>query len=166
MKVKMAEHIEIYLCEHCAAVHIGMFRNGKLFAEAIPIDAESVLENLKTTIAESERRQSAMSTHKHTDECDAHDTAPQPFEDVAEAAFNTVAELGECMIEEHCPDGKIPDFFGEALLSGCLQGTTAIAFSLTSSNTESIKSFLRDELEHAIAAEEDDQPFEEGTMVQ
>lgn len=57
MKVKMAETLQFYLCDHCAAVHIGLFRNGKLFAEAIPIDADAVLQDLQATIAESRQRQ-------------------------------------------------------------------------------------------------------------
>lgn len=61
MKVKMAQNIEIYLCEHCASVHIGLFREGKLFAEAIPIDATEVLNDLKEAIAESSLRQSGTS---------------------------------------------------------------------------------------------------------
>lgn len=56
-KVKMAQHMEIYLCEHCAAVHIGFFRDGKLFAEAIPNYPELMLVELQQAIAESQRRQ-------------------------------------------------------------------------------------------------------------
>ncbi|MEO3386052.1 hypothetical protein [Mesorhizobium sp. CAU 1741] len=59
MKVKMAESINVFLCDHCAAVHIGMWRNGKMFAEAIPNDAEAVARDLLRTIAESKTLQAA-----------------------------------------------------------------------------------------------------------
>jgi hypothetical protein len=62
MKPRMAQTLQIYLCEHCAAVHIGMFRNGKLFAEAIPNDPDSVLRDLQEAIAESRARQGASDT--------------------------------------------------------------------------------------------------------
>lgn len=58
MKVRMAETIQVYLCEDCASVHIGMFRKGELFAEAIPFDANALARELLAAIAESEARQS------------------------------------------------------------------------------------------------------------
>ncbi len=65
MKIKMAEHIEIYLCDHCASVHIGLYRNGQLFAEAIPNHAEIVLEELTAAVAESQKRQRAAAGKGH-----------------------------------------------------------------------------------------------------
>jgi hypothetical protein len=54
MKVKMAQTIQVYLCDECASVHIGMFRGGKLFAEAIPFDPKAFAADLQTAIAKSE----------------------------------------------------------------------------------------------------------------
>ncbi|MGX9145875.1 hypothetical protein [Mesorhizobium sp. 128a] len=69
MKVKMAQSIAIYLCENCASVHIGFYRNGQLFAEAIPNDIETLASELAAQIAESKARQGIRSTpgitHKH-----------------------------------------------------------------------------------------------------
>lgn len=53
----MAQQLKIYLCEHCAAVHIGFFRNGEMFAEAIPNDADEVLHEMMIAVAESRQRQ-------------------------------------------------------------------------------------------------------------
>jgi hypothetical protein len=55
--VKRAHHIEIYLCEHCASVHIGLFRDGELFAEAIPNEPALVLDDLTKAVAKSAQRQ-------------------------------------------------------------------------------------------------------------
>lgn len=56
MNVTMAQQIRVYLCEHCASVHIGLFRNGELFAEAIPNDAEEVLAEMVAAVVESKER--------------------------------------------------------------------------------------------------------------
>lgn len=69
MKVKMAQSISIFLCEHCASVHIGFYRNGHLFAEAIPSDIDTLAQELAAQIAESKARQGITNTpviaHKH-----------------------------------------------------------------------------------------------------
>jgi len=69
MKVKMADSMSFYLCEHCSAVHIRMWRNGRLIAEAIPDDPDPIVAALQTTIAESKARQGITNTpsiaHKH-----------------------------------------------------------------------------------------------------
>jgi len=62
MKVKRAETMAFFLCDNCSAVHIGMWRNGQMFAEAIPYDPDAVLADLQTTIAESKARQGITST--------------------------------------------------------------------------------------------------------
>lgn len=62
MKVKMAQTIQVYLCDECASVHIGMFRGGKLFAEAIPFDPKAFAADLQIAIAESDALQ-AGATH-------------------------------------------------------------------------------------------------------
>lgn len=53
MKVKKAEGLCFFLCENCAAVHIGFWRGGKMFAEAIPDDIDGVAVALNKAIAES-----------------------------------------------------------------------------------------------------------------
>ncbi|MDB5522810.1 MAG: hypothetical protein JWM58_573 [Rhizobium sp.] len=63
-KVKMAEQIEFYLCDHCAAVHIGFYRQGKLFAEAIPDDPGLMLKEMTDAITKSKQRQSGAGS-KH-----------------------------------------------------------------------------------------------------
>lgn len=66
MKVKMAQSINVFMCEHCAAVHIGLYRNGKMFAEAIPLDASAFAKDLAEAIAESEALQAgAPSARRH-----------------------------------------------------------------------------------------------------
>lgn len=69
MKTKRAETLSFFLCENCSAVHIGMWRNGQMFAEAIPYDADAVLADLQATIAESRARQGITNApsigHKH-----------------------------------------------------------------------------------------------------
>lgn len=63
---KMAQKISIFLCEHCAAVHIGMWRDGKMFAEAIPADIATLSLELQAAIVESnQRRGKSTDTHKH-----------------------------------------------------------------------------------------------------
>lgn len=64
MKTKMAQSISFFLCEHCASVHIGLWRNGKMFAEAIPTDIDGVAADLNTVIEESHRRQRGAPGHK------------------------------------------------------------------------------------------------------
>ncbi len=64
-EIKRADQIHIFLCDHCAAVHIGFIRNGRMFAEAIPIDVDQVAADLKKSIAESRERQSGASPAKH-----------------------------------------------------------------------------------------------------
>ncbi|TGT72959.1 hypothetical protein EN802_13870 [bacterium M00.F.Ca.ET.159.01.1.1] len=69
MKAKMAQSIAIYLCENCASVYIGFYRNGQLFAEAIPNDIDTLAQELAAQIAESKARQGITNTpviaHKH-----------------------------------------------------------------------------------------------------
>lgn len=65
MKVKMAQEIRFYLCDECASVHIGLFRNGQLYAEAIPVNPDMVLEDLRLTIAESRLRNAPTSGSAH-----------------------------------------------------------------------------------------------------
>lgn len=63
-RVKKAEQLQIFLCEHCASVHIGLWRGGQMFAEAIPDDPGEVLNELRLAIDESQQRQaSAGSKH-------------------------------------------------------------------------------------------------------
>lgn len=61
-KIKLADSIGFYLCDHCSAVHIALLRNGKQFAEATPLDIEDVLSELKAVIAESKQRQASMAS--------------------------------------------------------------------------------------------------------
>jgi glutaredoxin len=61
----MAHTIQAFTCPHCAAVHIGMFRNGKMFAEAIPVEIEGFAKSLAEKIAESRERQAAPSPASH-----------------------------------------------------------------------------------------------------
>lgn len=65
MAIKRAEEIRIFLCEHCASVHIGLFRGGKLFAEAIPNDPEEVLGEMRLAVVESKVRQASPSAGCH-----------------------------------------------------------------------------------------------------
>ena len=60
MKPKLADGIEVFLCEHCSAVHIGMWRGGKMFAEAIPDQPEAFLAELQEKIALSQREQAGQ----------------------------------------------------------------------------------------------------------
>ncbi|RUV17885.1 MULTISPECIES: hypothetical protein [unclassified Mesorhizobium] len=62
MKVKRAETIAFFLCDECSAVHIGLWRNGQMFAEAIPLDPDAVVADLQATIAESKARQGITNT--------------------------------------------------------------------------------------------------------
>lgn len=64
-KVKMAQRLSFYLCEHCASVHIAFWRNGEIFAEAIPDDIAAVAEDLDRAIVESVERQMGASPAKH-----------------------------------------------------------------------------------------------------
>lgn len=57
MKKKMAQAISVYLCEHCASIHIGMYRGGELFAEAIPDNPGELLNEMRLALAESQLRQ-------------------------------------------------------------------------------------------------------------
>jgi len=57
MAPKLAQSISFFLCEHCHSVHIGLWRNGKMYAEAIPTDIDGVAADLAATIEESRRRQ-------------------------------------------------------------------------------------------------------------
>ena len=65
MKPKMAQQISFYLCDHCAAVHIAFWRNGKVYAEAIPDDIGAVAEDLDKAIVESVERRLGASPAKH-----------------------------------------------------------------------------------------------------
>jgi hypothetical protein len=60
MKVIRAEKIEVFLCDQCAAVHIGLWRDGTMFAEAIPFDPKTFAGALAEAIAESEARQAGQ----------------------------------------------------------------------------------------------------------
>lgn len=53
MKVKMAQQMQFYLCGDCSAVHVAFYRNGKIFAEAIPNNPEEMLAELAACIEES-----------------------------------------------------------------------------------------------------------------
>jgi len=64
-KPKMAQIISAYVCEHCSSVHIGLFRNGRLFAEAIPHDPQAFAADLAKAIAESREVDSAPASRKH-----------------------------------------------------------------------------------------------------
>lgn len=61
-RVKKAQTIRVFLCDHCAAVHIGLYRNGQMFAEAIPHEIEELAADLASAIAESKARRAAAST--------------------------------------------------------------------------------------------------------
>lgn len=66
MNPKMAHTIQVFLCDECSAVHIGMFRNGKLIAEAIPFDPKAFARDLNAAISESDAMQAdASSGSKH-----------------------------------------------------------------------------------------------------
>lgn len=69
MTVKMAHSIGFFLCEHCSSVHIGMWRNGEMFAEAIPDNPEMVVAEMQAAIAESNERRGiapkSVLAHKH-----------------------------------------------------------------------------------------------------
>ena len=65
MKPKLAQKISFYLCDHCAAVHIAFYRNGKIFAEAIPEDISAVAEELDRAIVESVERRIFPSPAAH-----------------------------------------------------------------------------------------------------
>lgn len=65
MKPKIAQSINFFLCEHCSAVHIGMWRNGRMFAEAIPDDPDSVAAALIEAIAESRLRKDVTQERRH-----------------------------------------------------------------------------------------------------
>lgn len=60
VKPKMAQSIGVFLCEQCASVHIGFWRNGKMYAEAIPDNIEAVAAELNAAIEESRRRQRGL----------------------------------------------------------------------------------------------------------
>lgn len=57
MTIKKAQVIQVFLCEQCAAVHIGFWRDGRMFAEAIPSDIAAFAADLKEKMDESTRRQ-------------------------------------------------------------------------------------------------------------
>ena len=59
MKPKKAQSIQFFLCDTCAAVHIGLWRNGQMFAEAIPADIDAVATELQAAIDDSRRRRKA-----------------------------------------------------------------------------------------------------------
>lgn len=65
MKPKMAQSIGFFLCPDCASVHIGFWRDGKMFAEAIPNDITAVAEDLDRTILESIERRMSVSSATH-----------------------------------------------------------------------------------------------------
>ena len=65
MKPKMAQQISFYLCDHCAAVHIALYRNGKIIAEVIPDDISAVAEELDRAIVESVERRMSPSPAAH-----------------------------------------------------------------------------------------------------
>lgn len=69
MKSKMAHMMAVFLCDHCSAVHVGMWRNGEMFAEAIPMDPDAFAADLLATIAESKARSAGgaapVIAHKH-----------------------------------------------------------------------------------------------------
>lgn len=63
MKSQMAQSISIFLCEHCASVHISFERNGRMYAEAIPDDIEALAAELNKTITESRARKLGAPPH-------------------------------------------------------------------------------------------------------
>lgn len=102
-----------------------------------------------------------------TDKCPSCGGEPMPFAEVANAAFETALNFAEDALKQYSPDGVIPDFLGEAILSGLMQGMVAAAFSMASDNIEAIKTFLQTELDYAIDTEENSEPAaDEGSMVQ
>jgi hypothetical protein len=57
VKVKMAQHINVSTCDdpECRSVHICLWRNGKIFAEAVPVTletAETLAKNILDVAAE------------------------------------------------------------------------------------------------------------------
>lgn len=62
---RMAETLTVFLCDHCAAVHIGFWRKGEMFAEAIPDDIEAVARRLEEAVEESRQRRRAGSAANH-----------------------------------------------------------------------------------------------------
>jgi hypothetical protein len=102
-----------------------------------------------------------------SDKCPSCGGEPMPFADVANDAFEVALDFAEDAIKQHSQDGKVPDFLGEAILSGLMQGIAAAAFSMASDNIEAVKTFLQNELDFAIENEEDSEPQEQqGSMVQ
>lgn len=64
-KVTKAQQVGFFLCEKCSSVHIGMWRNGEMFAEAIPDDIIAVAMALNETIIASAARKSLGTNTEH-----------------------------------------------------------------------------------------------------
>lgn len=65
-KVQKAHGISVFNCEHCSSVHIGLWRNGKMIAEAIPASVETAelfRNDLDAAITEQKRRESLPHVH-------------------------------------------------------------------------------------------------------
>lgn len=102
-----------------------------------------------------------------SDKCPSCGGEPMPFADVANDAFELVLDFAEERVNQHTVNGNAPDFLGEAVLSGLMQGVVAAAFSMATDNIEAVKAFLQAELDFAIDNEENSGPEEqEGSMVQ
>ena len=65
-KILMAHRISVFNCEFCSSVHIALWRNGKMIAEAIPasvVTAELFRNDLDEAIAEQRRREGLPHVH-------------------------------------------------------------------------------------------------------
>jgi hypothetical protein len=60
-----AQAIGFFLCPDCNSVHIGFWRNGVMFAEAIPGDIDAVNAEFQKAIADSKAAQSPVSPARH-----------------------------------------------------------------------------------------------------
>lgn len=63
MKIKRAQSISCFICPDCTAVHIGFFRDGKMFAEAIPNDIDAVAADFTDKIKEARALAAAKVKH-------------------------------------------------------------------------------------------------------
>lgn len=56
-RIKFADQIEVSLCDDCAAVNIELWRDGRVFAVAVPVDPSEFARDLAEAIALSTARQ-------------------------------------------------------------------------------------------------------------
>jgi hypothetical protein len=170
MTVKRAEQIEIFLCDHCAAVHIGLFCDGEMFAEAIPTDPIPLLENLAEMIDESDRRQGEANDHSPDDPVsptafDQWNTDDEEFRAIAGEMLDGVLKVAKAMADGFVAEGRDPNDLGDALLAGIIQGAVAAAYRITPAiYRKAVMQYLREYLE--IAIENEDATEGEGSMVQ